>query len=387
VLKNSEKLSLTSLQCIYEIALKGVPVIGEMPEQAADYLHSAEKKTRFAQTVAWLKALSNVYDGFDWEQMMLKEKIGADFSIKGRDDIPFIHRADANLDIYFFFNPDSVKQLFECTFNVDGNIPELWNAMTGEVVKTAQFAHQDGKTKVWIDLEGEESVFVIFKSSSEGVPTLIDIDKMSTASYTLSASNKLQEEKETEPLDLVFENDWYVTFPSLRSEKKAYLFSELNDWSQHEVEGIKYFSGTAIYENEFKLTKKQLGKNQRLTLNLGNVSIAARVIINGTDLGVLWMPPFEVDVNEVLKKGMNTIRVEVTNQWTNRLIGDEQYPNETGFDRSADMMPDWFLNNEPAPLKQRTTFTITNFYGKNKQLLPAGLFGPVKIKQRVVKQL
>ncbi len=385
VLKNSAKLSLKSLQRIYEIAQSGVPVIGEMPQQAAGYLHTAEQKALFAQTLASLTALPNVYAGFVWEQMMAQENISADFSIAGRNDIPFIHRADADKDIYFFFNPDSIKQLFECQFDVVGKIPELWNPMTGEVVKTAQFAHDNGKTSVWIDLEGEESVFVVFRSSSKGVATITDTEKMANASYTLNDKHTIQEEKETTAMALAFANDWTVTFPSLRTEKKTYQFSELQDWSQHTVEGIKYYSGTAIYENEFKISKKQKGKNQRLTLDLGDVSIAARVIINGQDLGVLWMSPFEVDVTEVLKKGKNTIKVEVTNQWTNRLIGDEQYPNETGFDRNAEVMPDWFLNNEPAPLKQRSTFTITNFYGRDKTLLPAGLLGPVVIRQSQVE--
>ncbi|TWO34558.1 glycoside hydrolase [Seonamhaeicola sediminis] len=380
VLKNSKVLSLKSLQRIYEIAQAGVPVIGEMPQQAAGYLHTAEQKALFAQTLASLTALPNVYAGFAWQQMMEQESISSDFSIKGREDIPFIHRADANLDIYFFFNPDSSKQRFECSFNVNGKIPELWNPMNGEVVKTAQFIHEDGKTKVWINLEGEESVFVIFRSSSKGVSGVTNIDKIAKASYSLTVNNKLQEEKETESIALAFENDWTVTFPSLRLEEKSFKFSELIDWSKHDVEGIKYYSGTAIYENEFKLSNKQLINNQRFMLYLGKISIAAKVVINGTDLGVLWMPPFELDITEVLKKGKNTISLEVTNQWTNRLIGDEQYPNETNFDRNAEVMPYWFLNNEPAPLKQRSTFTITNFYGRDKTLLPAGLIGPITIK-------
>ena len=387
VLKNCKRLSLPSLMRIYQIAKAGVPVVGDLPEQTAGYLLSEQEQTKFAKTVAALKALPNVYIGFDWNTMMEGENICADFSIKNRPDIPFIHRADAAMDLYFFFNPDTTKQLFECSFNIDGKIPELWNPMNGEIVKTAQFDHRDGKTKVWINLEAEESVFVVFKSSSKGAPTLVDTNKMATAVYSINTNNQLLEEKEIGSIALVFENKWKVTFPNLKAEQKTFQFDTLTDWSQHHDDGIKYYSGTAIYENEFKLTKKQLGKLNTLILDLGRVSIAARVFINGTDVGVVWKAPFCLDVSHVLTKGTNTIKIEVSNQWTNRLIGDEQYPNETGFDKSAEIMPDWFLDNEPAPLKQRSTFTITNFYESDKTLLPAGLHGEVVLKKWASKTI
>ncbi|MFC2109717.1 glycosyl hydrolase [Bacteroidota bacterium] len=380
VLKNSKKLSLPSLKRIYEIAKGGVPVIGELPEQATGYLQTDKDKVEFSKIVKAIKALPSVYAGFEWQKMMNKEDIVSDFTIEGRDDIPFIHRKDEKMDMYFFFNPDKSKQLFECNFNVDGKIPELWNPMNGKITKTAQFKRQDGKTKVWIHLEAEESVFVVFKEPSERVPTVTDIDKISSASYVLTTNYTLQEEKSVETIALTFEDGWNVNFLNLNSEVKSFKFPELIDLSKHDVEDIKYYSGTAVYENEFKIDKKQLTKNTTFTLDLGEVAIAAKVTVNGTDLGVVWKAPFKIDITSVMKKGINAIKVEVSNQWTNRLIGDEQYPNETGFNRKAEVMPDWFLNNEPAPLKKRSTFTITNFYGRHKTLLPAGLIGPITIK-------
>ncbi|WP_147676476.1 glycosyl hydrolase [Algibacter pacificus] len=380
VLKNSKKLSLSSLKRIYQIAKSGVPVIGELPEQSAGYFNTTEEKAAFSKIVEAIKALPNVYAGFEWETIMNKEDIVSDFTIEGRDDIPFIHRKDEKMDMYFFFNPDKSKQLFECNFNVDGKIPELWNPMNGKIIKTAQFKHLDGKTKVWIPLEAEESVFVVFKEASENLPTVTDVKKMSNVSYTLTSKNKLQEEKLLQTFPIALENDWNVTFPNLNSEENSFKFPELIDLSKHDAEDIKYYSGTAIYENEFRISRKQLAKNTMYSLDLGEVGIAAKVTVNGTDLGVVWKAPFKIDITSVLKKGINTIKVEVSNQWTNRLIGDEQYPNETGFDRKAEVMPDWFLNNEPAPLEKRSTFTITNFYGRDKTLLPAGLIGPITIK-------
>jgi len=48
----------------------------------------------------------------------------------------------------------------------------------------------------------------------------------------------------------------------------------------------------------------------------------ARVTLNGKALGVLWKPPYIVDLP--LRRGANTLEVEVTNPWMNRIIGDAQ---------------------------------------------------------------
>ncbi len=379
VLKNCKTLSLKSLQRIDEIAQAGVPIIGEMPELPAGYLNSPSDSAAFEQFKVNLRQQDNVYDGFVWAEMMKSEQISPDLKVKRRSDISFVHRRLGDgQDLYFFFNPDSIAQRFECTFRVDAKLPELWNPMTGEVVKTAQFAQAKGKTTVWVDLKSQESVFVVFRSSAVGVPS-ISPEPLDTTVFTLSDENKIQKETLVNTTPIELNSDWKVTFPNVKSEQKTYTFPQLIDWTSHTADVVKYFSGTATYENVFRVNKKMLSKNQQITLDLGEVSIAARVIINGKDLGMLWMSPFQLDVTNDLKKGDNTIKIEVTNQWTNRLIGDEQFPNETGFDRKAEVMPDWFLNNEPAPIEQRSTFTITNFYNKKAELIPAGLLGPVRL--------
>ena len=52
----------------------------------------------------------------------------------------------------------------------------------------------------------------------------------------------------------------------------------------------------------------------------------AEVSVNGKALGTLWKPPYQVDVTGVLKPGANQLEIKVTNQWTNRQIGDRSLP-------------------------------------------------------------
>ena len=118
--------------------------------------------------------------------------------------------------------------------------------------------------------------------------------------------------------------------------------------------GIKYFSGTATYQNTFKMPS--MAKGTGYAIDLGEVKNIAEVFINGKNIGTAWKKPFKLKITEGLKVGDNTIEIKVTNLWVNRLIGDAQ--------------PD---------VKTKITFTTMPFYQANSPLLPSGLMSDVKI--------
>jgi hypothetical protein len=59
-------------------------------------------------------------------------------------------------------------------------------------------------------------------------------------------------------------------------------------------------------------------------LDLGRVGDIAEVTVNGTSAGIVWKAPYQADITGLLKKGPNKIEIKVTNEWTNRLIGDQK---------------------------------------------------------------
>lgn len=63
-----------------------------------------------------------------------------------------------------------------------------------------------------------------------------------------------------------------------------------------------------------------------MILDLGDVQNIARVKSNGKDLGVIWKAPYDVDITAGSVAGANTIELEVTNTWYNRLAGDTGKP-------------------------------------------------------------
>lgn len=155
---------------------------------------------------------------------------------------------------------------------------------------------------------------------------------------------------------------------------------------------MRYFSGTAEYTKEFTVDASLLGDGRLFWLDLGRVEVMAEVEVNGVNKGILWTRPYRVDVTDALKPGRNTLTVRVTNQWTNRLIGDEQLPEENDYvpggggyglaalSRGAiRSLPEWYRNGEEKPAGGRIAFATWKHYRKDSPLLESGLIGPVRL--------
>ena len=76
----------------------------------------------------------------------------------------------------------------------------------------------------------------------------------------------------------------------------------------------------------------------------------ATVAVNGTDVDIAWKPPFLVDITNAVRPGDNTIEIKVSNLWVNRLIGDEEFPDDIGFSsKGLAVLPDWYGAEQAAP--------------------------------------
>jgi hypothetical protein len=82
-------------------------------------------------------------------------------------------------------------------------------------------------------------------------------------------------------------------------------------WSGHCGAGVRYFSGTATYRKSLTIPAAKLAGGRRVELDLGQVAVMAEVRLNGRGLGVLWKPPFCVDVTEAIHPGENALEVQV----------------------------------------------------------------------------
>ena len=81
---------------------------------------------------------------------------------------------------------------------------------------------------------------------------------------------------------------------------------------------MEHFSGAVVYESEFRLEPEDAGGNRVIRLDLGDVHEMAEVDVNGTFAGVrFWKPYRYEDISGLVRPGVNTLRIRVTNSLAN----------------------------------------------------------------------
>jgi hypothetical protein len=364
VLPDHNVLSLAVLEKIDELLQQGAIIIGNKPESSVSLVGGAEAQKTFDELTdqIWGKqppvkgekeyGKGTATWGMTAREYLISKGIRADFDILENDSktvFDYIHYTVGKSDVYFVSNQTTERQKVSARFRISGKQPELWNPLTGETRYAKAFSQQNGLTTLPLTLEPYGSVMVVF-------------------------NNKISERKNGDELrnypgfETVSEitGDWSVYFAPEWGGPGTVTFPQLMDWTRHSDEGIKYYSGTAVYTKTFTVDF-DLPKGKHYFLQLGMVKDVgiAEVKINGTDKGVEWTPPFRVEIAEGLRKGENTLEIKVVNSWYNRVAGDQIFPDK----------------------KQYTSTNINlkrDFRGRPTDeipLEPSGLLGPVSITE------
>jgi hypothetical protein len=129
---------------------------------------------------------------------------------------------------------------------------------------------------------------------------------------------------ETRTTLATLDGPWRVAFAPELGAPASIVLPQLASWTASADSGVKYFSGTATYTRSVRMPAAWRGR--KIVLSLGEVRDLAEVTVNGVAMPVVWKAPFEVDVTGALRPGTNQLEIRVTNEWTNRIIGDRSAP-------------------------------------------------------------
>ncbi len=413
VMPETEIMTPQLLKKFKELAEAGATVIGTPPKKALGLSNYPQNDLEVQKIAAELWGncdgvnikenkigKGRIIYGKIPEEVLAEMEIEKDFS--SEEYLRFIHRNIDGTQVYFIANPEKKPVTTICTFRVKGMQPQLWDPMTGKTEKAGQFEEVNGMIKMPISLEAEGSVFIVFESenkSSESIKKLslngeetitniaqndkneyeLTLSKPGEYSVTRSDERKYSFEVEKIPEPLELKGSWDVYFIDGMGAPEKTIFPELISWPKHPNENIKYYSGHAIYKKNISLSKEMM-ENNKLLLDLGNVAIMAEVKINGKDLGILWKRPYTIDITNAVKMGTNTIEIKVVNLWINRLIGDEQLPEDSNRKANGSLheWPQWVLEGKTSPTN-RNSFTTWQLWEKDSPLLESGLLGPVRL--------
>ncbi|MBI5388458.1 MAG: discoidin domain-containing protein [Verrucomicrobia bacterium] len=370
VLRDHPAVSLPVLRMVKELVAAGATVIGPKPVEAtglnnfpqcddearklAEELWGAVSR-RDGETVKRRNGVGRVFSGESAREVLLADGVKPDFEFSGGDAqtaLDYIHRRAGDTEIYFVANRSNRWEDARCTFRVSGRVPELWNAVTGERRFAAAYAEAAGRITLPLEFPPYGSMFVVFREPAAAHPAAARSN-----SPTLRASAEL-----AGPWQVHFPIGWSAPERSatemLKSSTRPVVLDTLKSWTESIEPGIKYYSGAATYSKSFDLPQAFQISNlkSQILLDLGRVREIAEVRLNGQSLGIVWAPPFRVDITRAVKPTGNTLHVEVVNFWPNRIIGDQ------------------FL-----PAEKRFTQTNVRKLTKDTPLMESGLLGPVRL--------
>lgn len=368
----------------------------------------------------------SVFIGQPVHQVLKALEIGPDLAwqpTKGID-LEYIHHrsADGEVDVYYVINkwarhgiddldyryiptlPDRFVNV-QCSFRVEGERRvERWDPVRGTITPVQVVERKGGTHQLPVSLEPEGAAFYVFRRAKpaesivriarEGVAvndenTPLEVgasdvfvrndglETLGRGRYEVTFANgktvRIDQPAAIDPVKI--HGPWKVDFlerPKL-GEPFSAIYDPLKSWTESDNRHEKYFSGTARYTRSFTLDKAATAANRRAYLDLGFVGDVATVRVNGREVGVLWMPPYTADITLFIQPGENVLAVEVTNQWINRLIGDQKLP----------------------PAERRTYTNVLNSKRSDhlkqpdadKYLRTSGLLGPVEIRFSVTHPL
>ena len=272
VLPEIDRMTVPVARKLHEMVAAGATIVGPRPKLSpslADY-PTADGEVQALAMDVWGDAdgISVLHHDFGkgrvfWneplEGVLAALKAGKDFDC-GACNVAWIHRLAGNADIYFVANQSDTAQDIVPHFRVTGKAAELWHADTG-AVEPADLTP--------LHLAPREAVFVVFRRPGP-LTTHAPVSRRIVA-------------KVEGPPD---------TF-------------------------AKDFAGTQAFHKT--LTVPAIPGGARLELDLGEIRDIAEVIVNGKNFGVLWKPPYAVDVTGAIHSGANDVEVRVTNEFPGRI--------------------------------------------------------------------
>ena len=356
ILPDVNRLPVSTYEKIVDFARTGGIVIAtrRLPATAPGLMHADQESAR-------IKELSKqLFEADISTAHFLRDeaKLGAELASDTHPDlklspltpeIGFIHRRLPDGNLYFVANTANERKQVRAQFRNTANRAETWDGFSGAI------SGIPNPRSIELDLAPYESRLIFFADAATAPP--LDVKRTETVELDLSPS-------------------WKVKFDGMGLSTDM---DRLASWS--EDSRTKFYSGLATYQKSFHLLHDNLQQGTIFLLDFGEgskeslpsppgehnmkayfegpIREAAQIYVNEKLAGVVWRPPFRLDVTGYLREGENELRIVVGNTAINSLAGQS--------------LPDYRL------LWQRYGKLFTPQDMENLHPLPSGILGPVTL--------
>lgn len=351
VLPKLETMRPELMAKIQRLIEDGAVVLGPAPKRSPSYENYPEADQEVSQMANALWSQIDpktksarigkgiLMDGIGLAEAFQLIRCVPDCKLNPEDPVLYGHRSANDIEIYFVTNQDNHPVSISPEFRVKDAQPEYWNPVTGEIRVLPSFRQTETGTLVPFKLDTYESAFIVFRQPSSATSADVDVN----LNFPI-------------PERVMELSSWTVFFDiEKRGPATPIRMNPLFDLTMSDSFDIKHYSGTLRYQTTFTLNDKP---EEKLYINLNDVSAMAKIKINGTYAGGVWTPPYKADISSFVQKGENTVEVEVTTTWKNRLIGDLQLPEA-----------------------ERKTWVAHQPWKADSPLQKTGLIGPVWIEK------
>ncbi len=352
ILPGVERMPIEALRKIDELARNGTAVIAlrRAPALAPGLVETDRDGAAIAQLSKTLFGSVGARGKLVTDETKLGDALHAALApdVATAPEIGFVHRKLPFAEAYFLANTSNHPVKAQATFRVTGMNAAWWDPFTG-ATSPAQ-----GGAALALDLAPYESRAVVFSRDQSAV--LMNVLQVAP------------------PGPVEAGGPWTVTFAG--SAAKLTMASP-QSWSGYDE--TKYYSGEGTYSTVLtvppSMTRRTLfldfgegtpvtaderrsGSGMRAMLE-SPVREAARVYVNDKLAGVVWKPPYRIDVTGLIRAGQNRIRVAVGNLAINTM--------------AKGPLPDYRELNA----KYGERFQAQDM--ANLQPLPSGLLAPVRL--------
>ena len=102
------------------------------------------------------------------------------------------------------------------------------------------------------------------------------------------------------------------------------------------TQGYPFYAGSVIYKQKIRMDAPSF--KERIFLQFqDSQAITAKVTINHKEVGLVFWPPYQIDISSFLKEGENLIEIELTNSLRNLLgphhnnLGEQKWVDTRSF--------------------------------------------------------